>query len=104
MAPASPHPQPRYFVFSRSGPRMALLPGQVIHRVEVVHDATSPRPSDGSRRYDGFALYDPDRRQLVALFVYHEPGHVLAKWPLPPPESIDDIPVRHTRDTRRVGQ
>lgn len=90
--------QPRYLVYSRSEPHPYLLPGQFVHRVEVRHDPTSPRPLRGSRHFKGYALYDAATNQLVRLFVFIEPGHTFTEWMLPAPASIEDIQVRHGKD------
>ena len=90
--------QPRYFVYSRSETDSSFLPGLHVHRVEVNHDDTSPRPLRGPLHYEGFAVYDVEKRKLVRLLVFIEPEHLLMAWSLPPPTSIDDIPVCSRKD------
>ena len=97
MSPVRSKVQPRYLVFSRSEPRPYHLPEMYVHRVEVIHDDTSPRRHLGRRQYEGYAVYDVARNRLVRLFVYQEPEHVLSEWRLPLPDTVMDIPVLSTQ-------
>ncbi len=103
MSPIRSKVEPRYLVFSRSEPRPYHLPEMYVHRVEVIHDDTSPRPQLGRRQYEGYAVYDVARNRLVRLFVYQEPEHVLTEWRLPLPDTVMDIPVLSTQVRPTLG-